>query len=223
MRITRVRGERPSRSRRHVSDRRHRLGGMTSAVRDDYSGADFRRRASACSTRFPDPVRSGADVESSIRAALPRYRSVLEGAWTVHTAHPAYREQVGAGDPTGQCGVSSAWLIRQLGAEFGLQAMYCYGSLTIGDPIDVTIARHCWIEFICGAETFVIDVTADQAMGFDERIICGPKERLLSSQHLSYDARVRKSQQELVDDAVWPRLMALADGIADWHGSLRQA
>lgn len=196
---------------------------MTSAVRDDHSGADLRRRASVCSTRFPNPARADANVESSIRAVLPWYRSVLEGAWTVHTAHPAYREQVGAGDPTGQCGVSSAWLVHQLCADFGLQAMYCYGSLTIGDPVDVTIARHCWVELNCAAKTFVIDVTADQATGFDERIVCGPKERLLSSQRLSYDARVRKSQQELVDDDVWPRLVALTDGIACRHGSLRQA
>lgn len=193
---------------------------MTTAALHDHSGADLRRGASLRPVPLLLPGRAGADTEARIRAALPLYRRLLEGAWTAQTAHPAYREQVLAHDPTGQCGVSSAWLVHQLDADFGVQATYCYGSLTIGDRVEVTIARHCWVEITCAADTFVIDLTADQAAGFDERIVFGAKQRLLSDHHLHYDARVRKSRQGLVDDDVWPRLVTLNKGIADSQYSL---
>lgn len=196
---------------------RHTLSAMTSAALRDPLGADP-HRAVLHPAPVALPARVGTDAESLLRAALPIYRSALQGAWTANTAHAAYRNQFASGNPTGQCGVSSAWLVHRLYADFGIAGTYCYGSLAIGDPAEVMIARHCWVELSWAAVVYVIDLTADQAPGFNERIVFGPKGRLLSDEHLHYDARMRKSRQELIDDDVWPRVVTLNDELVSLSG-----
>lgn len=117
------------------------------------------------------------------------------------------------GSPAGQCGVTSVWLARKLRSDFGIEAMYCYGKLEFAGAYPESVDRHCWLEVtsISGATT-VIDLTADQAVGFTEPIIVA-EEDSLRARGIYYRARIKKPLDVLPDDAVWTRYLVLADSM----------
>ena len=139
-------------------------------------------------------------------------RESLERAWTSRTIHPAFADQYRAGKPIGQCGVSSVWLARRLRSDFNVEGTYCYGDLSFDDARIGSVRRHCWIEIgdLAQADRLVIDLTADQASGFGERVIVFSMHDL-RARGIYYDGRIRKGLDELPADAVWPRFLILSD------------
>src|SRR5215211_2087452 len=148
----------------------------------------------------------------ALRNAIPEMRESLERAWTSRTIHPAFADQYRAGKPIGQCGVSSVWLARRLRSDFNVEGTYCYGDLSFDDARIGSVRRHCWIEIgdLAQADRLVIDLTADQASGFGERVIVFSMHDL-RARGIYYDGRIRKGLDELPADAVWPRFLILSD------------
>jgi hypothetical protein len=152
-----------------------------------------------------------SEVVRAIQRRLPGYRATLEDRWSLSTIHPDYTESYRVKDPLGQCGVSSAWLARQLSRQFHVTATYCYGSLNFQRDESAAVPRHCWVEIDIAGTVFIVDLTADQATGFDEQIVF-ESESGLRNRGLHYDARVRKGIEELLWDPVWPRVCLLSQG-----------
>jgi hypothetical protein len=149
------------------------------------------------------------------RDCLEDYRALLEAGWSTRTVHPSYVASLDRAQPSrGQCGVSSVWLAAQLRAHFAVEATYCYGKLRFLQAGINEVDHHCWIEI--GDDTdprrLVVDLTCDQAQGFDQTILCSPYAELLS-RGVVYEARSRLGLDDLPADRVWPRYMQLRDAI----------
>ncbi|MGI5154171.1 hypothetical protein [Microbispora sp. CA-102843] len=145
------------------------------------------------------------------------YRRMLESCWSDRTAHPRYQESpVGAGDPRGQCGVTSVWLARRLRTDLLLEPVYCYGRLRVGRDDAEDVSHHCWVEIgpAHDPRRFVIDLTGDQSDGVREPIILG-EHRALADRGLRYETAASLRLDELPRDRVWPRFLALDDRLRD--------
>ncbi|MEV0210671.1 hypothetical protein AB0H97_36360 [Streptomyces sp. NPDC050788] len=142
---------------------------------------------------------------------LRRFRSRLEAAWSLSTAHPSY-----ACEPLsskGQCGVSSVWLARRL-RQREIEATYCYGRLTFDDPAISSVDHHCWIEIGSAADAHrhVIDLTCDQADGFEEKVIYRRYDELARA-GIRYEPVTRLAVDDLPNDRVWPRYTQLEESM----------
>ncbi|GAA0617671.1 hypothetical protein [Streptomyces crystallinus] len=146
---------------------------------------------------------------------LREYRACLEAVWSLSTAHPSYaREPLSS---KGQCGVSSVWLACQLRLR-AIDATYCYGRLSFDDPSISSVDHHCWIEIgrPTDANRQVIDLTCDQADGFEEKVIYR-RHGELARAGIHYEPVTRLSVDDLPDDRVWPRYMRLEESMrAKW-------
>lgn len=142
---------------------------------------------------------------------LCRYRSRLEAAWSLSTAHPSYaREPLSS---KGQCGVSSVWLARRL-RQREIEATYCYGRLSFDDPSISSVDHHCWIEIGSPGDTarHVVDLTCDQADGFEEKVIYRRYGELVS-EGIRYEPAARLAVDDLPGDRVWPRYTQLEESM----------
>ncbi|MEU4352343.1 hypothetical protein [Streptomyces sp. NPDC023838] len=146
---------------------------------------------------------------------LRGYRHRLEAAWSLSTAHPSYaREPLSS---KGQCGVSSVWLARQLRLR-EIEATYCYGRLSFDDPSISSVDHHCWIEIGPAADTarLVIDLTCDQADGFEEKVIYRRHDEL-TREGIRYEPVTRLAVDDLPGDRVWSRYTRLEESMtAKW-------
>ncbi|MFG1795739.1 hypothetical protein [Nocardia sp. NPDC049149] len=161
---------------------------------------------------------SSPSAPKELLSILSKFREVLERGWCRETMHPDFAEDYIDGQPTGQCGVSSVWLARKLRADFSMQSTYCYGELSF-DRNDISpVKRHCWIEI--GEERssnrIIVDLTADQAVGFDQRVII-QRAHQLEGDGIRYQARARKNLDELTQDAVWDRFIVLSQKIDGYY------
>lgn len=143
--------------------------------------------------------------------------------------HPSFKAARSPARPAsvGQCGASSAWLLRRLNRSRRLQVSYCFGDVFFGGD-EADVARfHCWVEI--GAESssdrLVVDLTFDQfdqfAMFKDRQVLCEPY-RALAAWSIEYRAVSRRSLKELRDDSVWNRLEVLDQATSRaWLKALR--
>lgn len=147
----------------------------------------------------------------SLRPKLEEFRSRLEESWRPWTAYPGSERDFPwrQGDPTGQCGVSSAWLAKELKTNFSLNTTFCRGSLRFASDSIQDVPDHCWLEVsVNRGEKFILDLTCDQAQGFSRRIVLDPALRLEKS-GIFYCPIERTSCDELETNGVWERLQLL--------------
>lgn len=146
---------------------------------------------------------------------LRHYRQRLEAAWSLSTAHPSYaREPLSS---KGQCGVSSVWLARQLRLR-EIESTYCYGRLSFDNPSISSVDHHCWIEIGSSSDATrqVIDLTCDQADGFEEKVIYRRHDEL-ARVGIRYEPVTRLAVDDLPDDRVWSRYTRLEESmLAKW-------
>jgi hypothetical protein len=147
----------------------------------------------------------------ALRPALEGFRVLLSRSWSPDTVH---RETIlptrwSAGNPQGQCGVTSAWLAEILAREYSVPSTFCRGLLIFGQHKAENVLDHCWLE-IDGAygEEIVIDLTCDQARGFDRQIVFDVKADL-KLQQINYITRERLRVSDLDRTPVWPRYCSL--------------
>ena len=76
----------------------------------------------------PDAI-SGGNLESAIalEPVLSRVRALLSRSWSPDTAYPEsfIESRWFAGNPQGQCGVSSVWLAELLAREYSIYSTFC--------------------------------------------------------------------------------------------------
>lgn len=122
-------------------------------------------------------------------------REVAERIWSKRTIHPDYEFD----GPTGQCGVTSAWLQERLSEE-GILTWYAEGLVIDGDseveedgygnlfPTGPVVSdHHCWLE---SPEIGVLDLTWDQ----------------FGDEPLSYIPWVMRTLAQVRLTEVWPRV-----------------
>ncbi|WP_410787343.1 hypothetical protein [Kribbella sp. C-35] len=141
-----------------------------------------------------------------------KHRSALTRAWSPDTIYPGSESRPRDNTPAsfGQCGVSSAWLIRQLSWLRRRQAEYCVGYVLFGGGRGRS-ELHCWVEIGDATSTkrLVIDLTADQFEHLSSKqVLCAPHERLVD-QLIEYKADYRMRFGMLREDDVWERYQAL--------------
>ncbi|WP_164492330.1 transglutaminase domain-containing protein [Streptomyces nigra] len=149
-------------------------------------------------------------------AELLRYREHLEAAWSKSTAHPSYALEPLSSK--GQCGVSSVWLARLL-RQREIEATYCYGRLRFEKRGYSSVDHHCWIEVGPPNDPArqVIDLTCDQADGFEQKVICERYEKLVDG-GIYYEPVTRLAMDELPRDRVWPRYTRLEASMREKWG-----
>jgi hypothetical protein len=143
--------------------------------------------------------------------ALPGFRAFLSRAWGVDTVYPettnrsSWIPQI----PDGQCGVSSAWLADTFHKQYSMSSTFCEGSLIFGDQQAENVLDHCWLELNgSDGEELILDLTCDQAQGFDRSIVLDAKT-YLDHQRVHYVPRERLSLSDLPNSPVWPRYQTL--------------
>jgi hypothetical protein len=142
---------------------------------------------------------------------LGAFRAFLSRAWDFDTVYPEAANQSSwtPGTPDGQCGVSSAWLAETLHKQYSKSSTFCEGSLIFDDQQAENVLDHCWLELNGSADAeLVLDLTCDQAQGFDRPIIFHAKSDL-DRQGVRYIPRERLSISDLPDSPVWPRYQTL--------------
>ena len=71
------------------------------------------------------------------------------------------------------------------------------------------VLDHCWLELNgSDGEELILDLTCDQAQGFDRPIVLDAMTHL-DCQGVRYIARERLSISDLPDSPVWPRYQTL--------------
>lgn len=101
---------------------------------------------------------------TDLRPILTAYRQQAQAAWTPETAHAEFEGK--AGDPAGQCGVTSAWLQQRLHDDHGIDSWYMVGQVWLNGAR--LAEEHCWLEIGDGLDRIVIDPTADQLPGVSD-------------------------------------------------------
>ncbi|MFD9795536.1 hypothetical protein ACFWXK_31810 [Streptomyces sp. NPDC059070] len=142
---------------------------------------------------------------------LRGYRDRLEAAWSLKTVHPSYALEPLSSK--GQCGVSSVWLARKLRLR-EIEATYCYGKLSFDNPSISSVDHHCWIEIgpPTEARRVVIDLTCDQADGFEEKVIYRRHDEL-TRDGIHYEPATRLAVDDLPADRVWSRYTRLEESM----------
>jgi len=141
-----------------------------------------------------------------LRPILAGYRAQVQQAWSPATAHEGYEGK--AGDPAGQCGVTSAWLQRRLLEDHDIDTLFCKGGF-YATPTDQGV-DHCWLELSDGS-CVVIDLTADQ-FG-EESVVCDTYGELVIRDRVYYIARSGVPPEDLLADPVQSRLAALTEAV----------
>ncbi len=135
----------------------------------------------------------------ALRPALGTFRARLAESWSLDTAYPGSvtPSRWFAGNPQGQCGVSSAWLAEELAREYSIASTFCLGSLIFDDEQAEDLLDHCWLEIPAEPEELVLDLTCDQARGFDREIVFDSKSAL-DRAHIYYISRDRVDNSLIV-------------------------
>ena len=160
----------------------------------------------------PDAI-SGGNLESAIalEPVLSRVRALLSRSWSPDTAYPEsfIESRWFAGNPQGQCGVSSVWLAELLAREYSIYSTFCQGSLIFDDENAQDLSDHCWLEINASrGNPLVVDLTCDQARGFDRQIVFDAKAKL-ESDGVHYISTERVDTTDLSGNPVWPRYTRL--------------
>jgi hypothetical protein len=156
---------------------------------------------------------SGGNLGSviALEPVLSRVRALLARSWSPDTAYPeGFTESCWfAGNPQGQCGVSSVWLAEVLAREYSICSTFCQGSLIFDDESAEDLFDHCWLE-INGrqGDALILDLTCDQARGFDRQMVFDAKARL-ESDGVHYISTERVDISNLRNNPVWPRYQRL--------------
>lgn len=150
-----------------------------------------------------------------LRRRLHAYRAALAEAWSESTVHPDFRFQLGGPASSGQCGVSSAWLLGKLPWPLRARSRYCVGDVVAHNQ---TFSFHCWIEVghTKSAQRLVIDVTCDQFEPLADRAVVCDWHRDLVDAGIDYKAVDRLSAGQLKHDPVWDRAQMLAEAMPAW-------
>jgi len=152
----------------------------------------------------------------ALPGALDDFRSRLSRGWSRATAYSGTitRAQWNTGNSRGQCGVSSAWLAEVLAREYSICSTFCQGSLLFDEEESENLCDHCWLE-IDGApgEALILDLTCDQAQGFDRQIVFDSKTKL-AREGVHYISHERVSIFDLPSNPVWPRYQRLLRNIS---------
>ena len=150
--------------------------------------------------------------EVALRPALDGFRTILSRSWDPDTAHPETftSSQSHASNSCGQCGVSSLWLAQILDREYSIHSTFCRGSLIFDGHEAEDVADHCWLEIDGGSgEDLILDLTCDQARGFDRQIVFDSRAEL-DREHVHYVPRERLDISDLPsNDPVWRRYQRL--------------
>jgi hypothetical protein len=154
-----------------------------------------------------------------LKAQLGVFRDTLESGWSAESIHPDY--EFARRSPVGQCGPSSAWVVRELAKRFGIEAEFCCGDVVSTGDAARSLPDHCWVE-VADLEApgrYIIDITSDQIEYFrDERFLVA-KHDDLRSDDINYVAQGRATASQLPQEPVWHRLEILDRAIATNHRS----
>jgi len=151
-----------------------------------------------------------------LRPVLSEFRALLAGSWSPATAYPGSvtSSHWCAGSPRGQCGVSSVWIAEVLHREYSIDSTFCRGSLIFSEDVAQDLLDHCWLEITAEpGEELVLDLTCDQAHGFDRQIIFDSRADL-DQQRVHYTPHERVEISDLPSNPVWPRYQKLLRNMA---------
>jgi len=156
------------------------------------------------------------ELPNRLRPVLGEFRALLARSWSPATAYPGSvtSSHWCAGSPRGQCGVSSVWIAEVLHREYSIDSTFCRGSLIFSEDVAQDLLDHCWLEITAEpGEELVLDLTCDQAHGFDRQIIFDSKADL-DQEHVHYIPSERVDISDLPSNPVWPRYQKLLRNIA---------
>jgi hypothetical protein len=143
---------------------------------------------------------------------LLRFKKLLSESWSPETAYPGAVDQLNwtPGNPCGQCGVSSVWLAEVLRCQYSVSSTFCLGSLTFYyRGAENLLDDHCWLEINEeSGDELILDLTCDQARGFDRPIVFNSKTDL-DQERIYYLSRERVDISNLHKNPVWPRYRTL--------------
>jgi hypothetical protein len=165
---------------------------------------------------WPDgAISPSAERALALRPALNTFRARLAESWSPDTAYPGSvtPSRWFAGNPQGQCGVSSVWLAEELAREYSITSTFCQGSLIFDGDQAEDLLDHCWLEIPAEPEELVLDLTCDQARGFDREVVFDSKSDL-GRARIYYVSRDRVNISDLPDNPVWPRYQMLLLNLA---------
>jgi hypothetical protein len=161
-----------------------------------------------------DAISAGSPRSALIpELALRRFKRLLSQSWSPETAYlstPAPELHCIAGNPRGQCGVSSVWLAEMLDCEYSIRSTFCLGSVIFDGQDAENLLDHYWLE-IDGesGEELILDLTCDQAQGFNRQIVFDSRTDL-EREHVHYIPRERVDVSDLPpNDPVWSRYRRL--------------
>jgi hypothetical protein len=147
---------------------------------------------------------------------LQRFKKLLSQGWSPETAYPGAVDRLNwtAGDPGGQCGVSSVWLAKVLRYQYSISSTFCVGSLIFyWRSAENLLDNHCWLEINDeSGEELILDLTCDQAHGFDRPIVFDSKTNL-NQERIYYLSRERVNVSNLRRNPVWPRYQTLLSNL----------
>lgn len=90
-----------------------------------------------------------------------------------------------------------------------MSSTFCEGSLLFDDQQAEDVLNHCWLELNGSAdEELVLDLTCDQAQGFDRPIVLDAKTHL-DRQGVRYIRRDWLGTSDLPNSPVWARYQTL--------------
>ena len=164
----------------------------------------------------PDISARTLELPNELRPVLGELRALLAGSWSPATAYPGSvtASPWSAGSPHGQCGVSSAWLAVVLHREYSIGSTFCQGSLVFSEHVAEDLLDHCWLEITPeSGEELVLDLTCDQAPGFDRQIVFDLRADL-DQVNVHYIPRQRVDIADLPNNPVWPRYQKLLHNMA---------
>lgn len=143
--------------------------------------------------------------------SLPSVRQLLSAGWSPSTAYPGSVDSSRwmPGDPLGQCGVSATWLAEMIFSSYGIEATFCRGVLRFGNRWQHDLTDHCWLELpSTDGHALVLDITCDQAIGFDTPYLLEPK-KALAGRSVRFVTRDQMSRANLPANRVWIRYKML--------------
>jgi hypothetical protein len=153
------------------------------------------------------------------RAELATYRCLVSKAWdekTVHWRFADHRDK----PSTGQCGVTSAWLMVVLQDVHDVPAVYCYGDVRAVRGSSESLLDHCWLEVGDSDDPgrIVVDLTCDQSATFGGLdVLCSSHSSIGTGYGMSYETSLRLSPEEFDKDEVQDRLGRLVTSLGPDH------
>lgn len=163
-------------------------------------------------SEVPPASWSSAEVRL-LEAQLTKDREVLASHWTDATIYPSFKATRTPDQPAshGQCGVSSAWVLRRLGRPWRSAAYYCVGDVLFSEGEPDVAKFHCWVEIGDESSTkrLVIDLTCDQFQALRDVSVLIEDHGTLMDRSIEYKASSRRRFKELRRDSVWARFKVL--------------